>query len=173
MDERSRPELWEDIPGYEGLYKVSSLGRVMALTFVNNQCAGKPWNHIMKPFDNGNGYLSVSLTKDGRRKNYYVHRLVASVFVDNPMGFSEVNHLDHDKANNSAENLEWCNRRHNVGYSSTLMRHPKRTAKPSATGEKYIHKKRGRFRVAIKHLHIDRSFDTLVAAVSFRNGVIL
>lgn len=166
-------ETWRDVPGYEGLYKVSDIGRVMALTFTNNQCAGKPWNHIMKPFDNGHGYQVVSSTAHGKRRNHYIHRLVALVFVDNPHGFTEVNHKDHNRKNNSAGNLEWCSRTENVRYSSSCMKHQKKISKKTSTGEKYIHKRNGRFRVAIKPLKIDRSFETMEEAVLFRNGVMV
>ena len=127
----------------------------------------------MKPFDNGHGYLMVSLTKNGIRKNFYVHRLVAAAFLEPISGMAEVNHIDHDRKNNCANNLEWSNRKENVRYSADLMKHPKKISKPSSSGEKYIHVRDGKYRVVIKWLRVDRSFPSLEEAVAFRNEVIM
>lgn len=64
--------------------------------------------------DNGHGYKQVVITLNGKRRKYYVHRLVAECFVQNPNGYAEVNHLDGDKANNEAANLQWCTRSENM-----------------------------------------------------------
>lgn len=64
-----------------------------------------------------NGYLAVNLYKDGKCKHYYIHRLVAQTFIDNPDNFREVNHKDCNKHNNNVSNLEWCSRRENLQHS--------------------------------------------------------
>ena len=69
------------------------------------------------PSDNGNGYLYVSKVTNGKAKHYYVHRLVAATFLENPMNYTEVNHKDGDKKNNNVANLEWCSRGHNVQHA--------------------------------------------------------
>ena len=103
----------------------------------------------MKPWDNGNGYKVVSLLKDGKRKNFYVHRLVAEHFIPNPNGFKEVNHIDYDKSNNNVMNLEWTDRASNVRYSAEHMKHP-RTQAYSNTGHLYITKrKNGTYRIVV------------------------
>ena len=122
-------EIWKRIPGYETRYEVSNLGNVRSIPRVIYQkdshggmmekhYAGKP----VAQTDNGNGYKIVSLSNFGR-KNHYVHRLVAELFVDNPNGCDYVNHLDYDKSNNSADNLEWATAAENVQYSAERMRH--------------------------------------------------
>lgn len=100
-------EIWKDCKGYEGLYQVSSLGRVWS---VRSQ-------KVLRVFNRGNGYYAVNLfAKNGKRKLESVHRLVALAFLDNPNHYPEVNHKDQDKSNNKVENLEWCSSKYNVNY---------------------------------------------------------
>lgn len=66
-----------------------------------------------------NGYLSVSLCKDGHEKRKKVHRLVAEAFIPNPHNLPFVNHKDENKANNAADNLEWCTAKYNNFYGSS------------------------------------------------------
>ena len=56
---------------------------------------------------NGKGYRYITLMSDKKRKNHYIHRLVAKAFIDNPLEKHEVNHIDGDKTNNHVYNLEW------------------------------------------------------------------
>ena len=106
-------EEWRDIKGYEGKYMVSNLGRVKSLNYNNTGKEG-----IMKPHDNGYGYLFVVLCKDGKDKKYRINRLVAQAFLENPDNLPEVNHKDEDKTNNCVENLEWCSRLYNINYGT-------------------------------------------------------
>lgn len=106
--------LWRDVIGYEGLYKVSNTGLVLALKRPN--CYRK--EHYMTSCDDGRGYRHVCLCKNGKNRNVHVHRLVAMAFVPNPNGYTEVNHIDENKRNNNAENLEWCSRAYNVHYGT-------------------------------------------------------
>lgn len=98
-------EEFRDIPGYEGVYEVSNLGRVRR--------NGK----ILKPGKNRDGYLLVSLSKNGIRKTVRVHRLVALSFLSNPNNLPEINHRDENRTNNTVDNLEWCTRDYNINYS--------------------------------------------------------
>ena len=105
-------EVWKDVVGYEGLYQVSNLGNVRS---VNWGKRGYSKNLYLKPHNKG--YLQVELFKDKKRKMFMVHRLVAQAFVENANNFPLVNHKDENKANNNANNLEWCDNSYNVCYS--------------------------------------------------------
>ena len=98
-------EIWKDIPGYEGLYWVSNLGRV------------KSKRKILKPI-NGE-YLHVGLSKNGIQKTLYVHRLVAETFIENVYNYTHINHIDENKYNNNIDNLEWCKNKYNINYGNT------------------------------------------------------
>lgn len=168
-------EEWRDIKGYEGLYQVSDLGNVRSLDrrVVNHRssstrlCKGQ----LFSPFDNGNGYLVVSLSMGRKRKNHYVHRLVAEAFIDNPDNKPVINHLDYNTHNNNVTNLEWCTQVENVAHSIVNMRKPRSKCKPSNTGEKYI-SRRVKNGVVRYRAWDQRSFKTLEEAIAYRDGVI-
>ena len=108
-------EVWRDVVGYEGYYKVSDKGNVFSVRRVSS-IGGRIGGRIMKPTPNTNGYLRVNLCKDGKTKSKLVHRLVLEAFVENPNNLLEVNHLDENKANNELSNLEWCTREYNNNH---------------------------------------------------------
>lgn len=110
-------EIWKDIQGYEGLYQVSNLGNVKSLNWGNK---GYARNLYLKKHNKG--YLQVELAKDGIKKMFTVHRLVALHFVDGYANGLVVNHRNENKRDNRAENLEWCTHSENVRYSLDL--HP-------------------------------------------------
>lgn len=92
-------EIWKDVEGYNGVYQVSNFGEVRNVT---------RHNHLLKPsYGNGHAYGHVSLSRNGKMTCCLVHRLVAIAFVENPDGKREVNHIDGNKRNNHASNLEW------------------------------------------------------------------
>lgn len=100
-------ETWKNINGFEGLYEISTKGRIKSLgngkSTNPNQCLEK----IIKTGLSRNGYIKCKLHKDGKRYYYNVHRLVALNFIQNIDNKKEVNHKDGNKKNNSVENLEW------------------------------------------------------------------
>ncbi len=102
----------KSVSGYEGLYEVDNLSRVFSLR------TGKQ----MKQMVNTRGYKTVALTKEGKTKCVFVHRMVAEAFVPNDANFPFVNHKDEDKTNNLPENLEWCTARYNANYGTAIKR---------------------------------------------------
>ena len=101
-------EEWKPIQGYEGLYAVSSKGRVMNIET----------GRILKHGIYSNGYANVCLYNgDGKRKWIKVHRLVAEAFIDNPDNLAQVNHRNEIKTDNRVENLEWVTASKNIRHS--------------------------------------------------------
>lgn len=105
-------EIWKDVIGYEGKYKVSNYGRVFSI-YSNKYLAQTKVNR---------GYLRVQLWKNNCGKAEYVHRLVARHFLDNPDNLPQVNHKDENKENNYVENLEWCSNEYNNAYGDKRKR---------------------------------------------------
>lgn len=111
-------EIWKEIKDYP-YYRVSNLGRVKRLAYDKIDSLGRHIHRselIMKPVDNGTGYMQVKIAKnifeskiDGKdiRDCKYIHRLVAEAFIPNPNNLEDVNHKDHNRANNIVDNLEW------------------------------------------------------------------
>ena len=73
-------------------------------------------NKFLKLREDIDGYIVVGLSKNGKQKNYKVHRLVAIAFISNPNNYVEINHIDENKHNNNVDNLEWCTRKYNCNY---------------------------------------------------------
>lgn len=108
MNSTNTKEEWRDIPGYDGLYQVSSLGRVKHLAVKATPGSGRyaKTETIRKQNFMKNGYLVVDLYKDNIRKTWLVHRLVALTFIPNPDDLPYVNHIDSNRANCALSNLE-------------------------------------------------------------------
>ena len=131
---------------YEELYKVSNLGKILSLDYRRTGRA-----ELMTPFESTGGYLKVELSKNGKTKKCYVHRLVSEAFLDNPENLPEVNHKDEDKTNNfvflnedgsvdkEKSNLEWKNHRDNCNHGTRNERiakaNSKRVIQLSLSGE--------------------------------------
>ena len=114
-------EIWKNIKGYEGLYQISNYGKVKSLEryyFSGMYNAIKKYQNenIRKTEKSKNGYLRVTLSKNGKLKKYSIHRLVAETFIPNPNNLLQVNHIDENKENNYYKNLEWCDSEYNVNY---------------------------------------------------------
>lgn len=114
-------EVWKDVYGFAVLYEVSNFGRVRT-KYADNNVYGGQYNYL-NPVDNGKGYLRFNWRGSGNiKRTVYVHRLVAEAFVDNPSGYREVNHIDENKKNNRADNLEWCTHEYNSQYGTKNIR---------------------------------------------------
>ena len=118
-------EEWRDVAGYEGIYQVSNLGRVRSLT--RNVFNGKVFftkaGKMMRITVGKNRYCRVTLTKDAKQTQWYVHRLVAMAFLPNPDNLPEVDHIDANPSNNCLENLRWVTKQENMDHMIELGHH--------------------------------------------------
>ena len=103
-------EIWKDIKDYEGLYQISNYGNVKSLPKERHNRRGVyiQKEKLLSLTNTSTGYKKVELVKDGKRKGFKVHRLVAQAFIPNPDEKPQVNHIDGDKTNNYVDNLEWA-----------------------------------------------------------------
>lgn len=119
-------EKWESIPGYEGRYCVSNMGRVYSMERVMENSRGYIYTipgRIMKQRKNIWGYWCVGLTKNSKQIVYRVHRLVAAAFLNMPLRTDRsatVNHIDGDKTNNHLTNLEVVSQMQNNHHAIAL-----------------------------------------------------
>lgn len=109
-------EIWKDIEEYKGIYEVSNLGNVRRIEYFDKK--HYKWRkRTIKGRLNSKGYLQVSLSKNGKVKNEYIHRLVAHAFIQNPNKLPQINHIDGNKQNNNADNLEWYTCKDNIKHA--------------------------------------------------------
>lgn len=117
-------EIWRDIVGYEGLYKVSNRGRVFSCDrLVSNRHKlilrrGK----ILKQRTHKQGYKRVKLTRFSDYKIFLVHRLVAIAFIENPENKDQINHINEIKEDNKVSNLEWVSAKENSNHGTRTQR---------------------------------------------------
>ena len=114
-------EVWKSIPGWEGLYEASNLGRIKSVGRKKGNKIEK--DRILKPKVQ-HGCLRVTLSRDGNKKYMLVHRLVAKAFIPNPMNFPVVDHKDNDRKNAKVCNLQWVTVAMNNQYSFDRGRPP-------------------------------------------------
>lgn len=134
-------EIWKDIKGYEKLYQVSNMGRIKSYPRIKGCIYFDEM--ILNLHDNGKQYLYIDLYNNNKKKKYYIHRLVAEAFINNPNNLPEINHKDEDRYNNFANNLEWCTHKYNLNYGNhnlkqSLSKKGKRTGKDNASSIKVI-----------------------------------
>ena len=145
-----------DIKGYEDYYTISEDGKLWS----------KRRQRYLKGSNNTDGYLQVSLCKDGKRKQKTIHQLVALHYIENPEDKPEVDHIDRDILNNSVSNLRWATRseqqRNKKTFSNTGFKYISKTIKNNI--ECYNVNKTGVFRY---YLRTDKW--TLEEAVEIRD----
>lgn len=119
-------EIWKPVPEFEDLYQVSNLGRVKALSKrVNTWNGGKCLaEQMIKPVIQHSGYAHIGLWRQQKCKQVRLHRLVATVFCpnDDPSNKTQVNHINENKLDNRACNLEWCTAKQNTNHGTAIAR---------------------------------------------------
>ena len=141
-------EIWKPIPGTNGTYEASSLGRIRSV----DRAVGHRWGgtaikrgQVLVPIVDINGYFTVSICAANASRRLRVHRLVAAAFF--PGGAGEVNHKDFDKTHNAPSNLEWVthalNQRHAAdGQRFSARRNPARAKKMTSEKVEELRKAR-------------------------------
>ena len=129
------------VKGYEGYYEVDQFGRVFGVDRIikvndNGRNYEKPIaGKQLKQSVHTKGYKTVCLTKDGKTKTLFVHRLVAEAFIPNVDNLPMVNHKDEDKTNNFVDNLEWCDAEYNNTYGTKTIRQARKIRGVQHTSE--------------------------------------
>lgn len=119
---------WVKIKGYEEFYEISSSGEIRSKDRTVTDKIGRTmsWKgKVLNPDIAPNGYYRVTFSINRKRKQFYVHRLIAEYFIPNPDNLPQVNHIDGNKLNNSLDNLEWVTVQDNVihAYKNGLINH--------------------------------------------------
>ena len=99
------------------MYKIGKGGEVFSLYKPKTNKIGTEWNQIQPVLDKGTGYYLVTLVNNGKRKNQFIHRLIAYHFITNPESKPQVNHKDGNKQNNAIDNLEWVTAQENSRHA--------------------------------------------------------
>lgn len=145
MGANGKPEMWKDVPGYEGLYQISDLGNIYSVRY----------KRFRKSKTDRYGYATVSLNKHGSQQFFLVHRLVASEFIQNPCNLPEVNHIDGNKQNNRADNLEWCDHSANMIHAYKMglvasIKERKRQPTPKKLSKEIVRRIRSEYKVGVR-----------------------
>lgn len=127
-------EIWKDVIDYNGIYigiyQISNLGRLKRIMHRKN-----PTNKLINSFVFDDGYICVTLIKNGKTKFTGIHRLIASAFIPNPENKPEVNHKDGNKHNNSIDNLEWNTSSENKKHAFNIGLNPRRKGEKHNTAK--------------------------------------
>jgi hypothetical protein len=124
-------EIWKDIIGYEGYYKINQYGDVYSIY------SSKKLNKLI----HNKGYYRYTLSKNKIKKSFLVHRLIAIHFIENKLNMNEINHKDGNGYNNDLNNLEWCTHKHNINHSFSILKKSGPNKKLTNSQVKYIKEK--------------------------------
>lgn len=152
-------EEWRKIQGYEGLYEVSNLGRVRSIDRIAHRVDGIDMfraGKMLTTRKKDNGYIYIDLWKNNKAKLAYVHRLVATAFIDNPNELPVIDHLNCDRADNRPENLEWV----------TITENSRRAANARVKNNKKDSK------VIVKPKIQKKTTRKVIAAINLKTGAI-
>lgn len=153
---KMKKEYWKPVVEYEGLYMVSNWGRIKSFDTYRKGpngsiriCKGR----ILKPVTTKDGYLKVTLCKNGKKKTFKVHKLVAEAFLEIPeelkhlkgTRYLQVNHKDENKLNNNVENLEFCDCKYNINYGTRIERVAKKNTNGKCSKKVYQYTLDGKF----------------------------
>lgn len=161
-------ELWKEINGYEGYYEVSNLGNIRSMNRKIYKIDGTYQTYKSRKikicYNARNNTYEVSLRKNGNKKCFKVHRLVAEAFCynDDPILKTTVNHIDGDRSNNRADNLEWVSYSENLKHAYEVLHRPKNSTKG---------KKKGRICISINLLTNERVKHNSIASASRYTGI--
>lgn len=125
--------IWKTYPEFPFI-EVNQFGEIRTKDRVIVRKDGKKYpakSKVLKQQLSNNGYIRVNFRVNGKVVHLFVHRIVATCFVPNPLGLPEVNHIDCDRTNNRWDNLEWYTRQENIAYRDKLghtakYNHPKK-----------------------------------------------
>ena len=117
-------EIWKEITGYEGYFEVSNFGNFRSKTRIIRYKQKGTRNYPGKSLKTETiveGYQRIVLMKEGIRKRFMCHRIVAQEFIPNPQNKPFVNHINGNPADNRVENLEWCTQEENELHSRRVL----------------------------------------------------
>jgi hypothetical protein len=146
--EDRKPEIWKDIKEYEGLYKISSWGNVKSF---HKSKKGKILSTCLR-----NTYVSLQLSKNRKKKNFDIHRLVGIHFIPNPFNKSQINHKNGNKENNYYEDLEWMTYEENIdhAFKNNLHNKPRKKVYCPELNEEFLSLRKASKKIGIKHQYI-------------------
>ena len=131
--------LWKPISGYENEYLINTTGIIESQErMVNHRNGKRPvYEKILSTRQDGKGYITARLSKDGKEQTQFLHRLLAVAFLSNILNYPQVNHKNGIKSDNRLENLEWVTASQNTihAYENDLIKLKKKRVVDSCTGE--------------------------------------